>query len=295
MQNRSEVKAERYAISKKSTWVSVIVNVVLTVVQLVVGLLSGATSLVADAIHSLSDLLSDFMVLIAKYYSHKDADKEHPYGHYRYENAASLFLGFLLIAVAIGMIVSAVNKIENYQTLNKVMSIALWVACLTLIAKELLFRYMLKEAHKAKSSLLVANAWHARSDAASSLVVALGILGNLMGYHFLDPVAAIIVAFIIGKMGIQFSWNSLHDLMDRTVDDELSVEIKNVFLASEGVKGVHDLKIRKMGDLIVIDVHLEVDGQLTVEQGHRIAYQARDTVMNTYDHVLNIMTHVDPV
>lgn len=286
--------SEKDKIAKKSTYVSIVVNVFLTIIQVVIGVISGASSLVADGIHSLSDLISDFLVLIARNYSQKDADEDHPYGHYRYENAASFFIGLILIFVACGMVYSAIIKLENHDLLQKVSSIALWIACLTLISKELLFRYMLKEAEKIKSSLLVANAWHARSDAASSLVAGLGILGNLSGHYFLDPVAAIIVALVIGKMGITFTWSSLHDLMDKAADKETVERVKKTILETPGVLGFHDMKTRKIGDLIIVDVHLEINGKLTVEEGHQIAVETRKRVMAQHE-VLNLMTHVDPV
>ena len=191
---------ERQAATQRSTWTSVVVNIVLTTVQLIVGVFSHSQALIADGIHSLSDLLSDFVVLLASHHSKKEADHDHPYGHQRYETAASLVLGGLLLAVGIGMLISAFHKLENPEAIPAVHSVALWVAITALIAKEALFRYMLKLAQKVKSSMLIANAWHARSDAASSLVVAIGIIGNLAGYPLLDPVAALIVGFMeIGR------------------------------------------------------------------------------------------------
>lgn len=285
---------EKDKIAKKSTYVSIFVNLVLTILQVIIGTIAGASSLVADGVHSLSDLISDFIVLIARNFSKKDADEDHPYGHYRYENAATFFIGLILIVVSLGMIYSAIIKLENHETLEKVSQIALWIAGLTLISKELLFRYMLKEAEKVKSSLLVANAWHARSDAASSLVAGLGILGNLTGHYFLDPVAAIIVALIIGKMGITFSWSSLHDLMDKAADEETIEKVKRTILETPGIRGFHDMRTRKIGDMIIVDVHLEIDGSLSVVEGHEIAVNARARVLKQHE-VLNMMTHVDPV
>jgi cation diffusion facilitator family transporter len=170
---------------------------------------------------------------------------------------------------------------------------ALWVALGTLVAKELLFRYMLAVAKQVKSSLLVANAWHARSDAASSLVVALGLVGNLAGYPILDPIAALIVGLMVAKMGIEFGWSALHDLMDRAADDEEVQAIRQTLVETPGVAGVHDVRTRKMGDMIVVDAHIEVDATITVEQGHDIAVAARQRVMQRH-RVLNLMTHVDP-
>lgn len=285
--------AERLAAASRSTWVSVGVNLVLTITQIVVGVIAKSQGLIADGIHSLSDLVADFVVLFASYHSKKDADADHPYGHQRFETAASLVLGALLLAVGIGMLWSAARKLEAPETVPTVHIIALWVAAGALIAKELLFRYMLSVAKRVKSSMLVANAWHARSDAASSLVVGIGIIGNLAGYPILDPIAALIVGFMVTKMGWGFSWDALHDLMDRAVDEQEVQAIRLTLLETPGVSDVHDVRTRKMGDMIVVDAHIEVDATITVEAGHDIAVAARQRVLQRH-RVLNLMTHVDP-
>ena len=284
---------ERAAAASRSTWVSVVVNLVLSTVQIVVGVWAKSQSLIADGIHSLSDLVADFVVLFANHHSQKDADEDHPYGHQRFETAASLVLGLLLLAVGVGMVWSAVVKLENPESVPQVHSVALWVAGGALVGKELLFRYMLAVAKKVKSSMLVANAWHARSDAASSLVVGVGIAGNMAGYPILDPIAALIVGFMVGKMGWEFGWDAMHDLMDRAVDEQEVQAIRQTLLDTPGVAGVHDVRTRKMGDMVVVDAHLEVDAQITVEEGHDIAVEARQRVMQRH-RVLNLMTHVDP-
>jgi len=285
--------AERAAAASRSTWISVGVNLVLSTVQISVGITAKSQALVADGIHSLSDLVADFVVLLANRHSQKDADEDHPYGHQRFETAASLLLGLLLLGVGIGMLWSAFRKLEDPESVQTVHIIALWVAVGALVAKELLFRYMLSVAKRVKSSMLVANAWHARSDAASSLVVGIGIIGNLLGYPILDPIAALIVGFMVAKMGWSFGWDALHDLMDRAVDDVEVAAIRQTLVETPGIRNVHDLRTRKMGDMIVVDAHLEVDATLTVEAGHDIAVLARQRVMQRH-RVLNLMTHIDP-
>lgn len=293
-QASQEDEHSRYLAGRRSTLISVVINVVLTAVQLVAGLIAGSQALVADGVHSLSDLVGDVIVLFAGQRSRKAPDHDHQYGHQRYENAASLMLGALLLGVGLVMLWSAVVKIEDPSLVPQVKPIALWVAVTTLIAKEALFRYMLAVATRIKSGMLIANAWHARSDAASSLVVAVGIAGNLMGYRMLDPIAAMIVGFLVARMGWSFGWNALHDLMDRAVDDDTLAAISQTLTDTPGVHGWHDLRTRKMGDGILVDVHLEIDGELTVAQGHRIAMEARRRVMETHA-VMNVMTHVDPI
>jgi cation diffusion facilitator family transporter len=285
--------AERAAAGTRSTWVSVGVNVCLTITQVSVGILSRSQGLVADGIHSLSDLVADFVVLFAGHHAKKGADEDHPYGHQRFETAASLVLGGVLLAVGVGMLWSAFRKLESPETVAQVHIVALWVAGGALIAKELLFRYMLAIAKRVKSSMLVANAWHARSDAASSLVVGLGIVGNLAGYPILDPIAALIVGFMVSKMGWSFGWDALHDLMDRSVDEQEVAAIRLTLAETPGVRSVHDVRTRKMGDMIVVDAHIEVDAAISVEAGHDIAVEARQRVLQRH-RVLNLMTHVDP-
>ena len=292
-EHSTHTPAQRAAAAARSTWVSVVVNVLLSSVQITVGIAAKSQGLVADGIHSLSDLVSDFVVLIAGRHSQKDADEDHPYGHQRFENAASLALGLMLLGVGVGMVWSAVGKLQTPESIPTAHAVALWVALAALVSKELLFRYMLRVAKRVKSGMLVANAWHARSDAASSLVVALGLIGNLMGYPLLDPIAALIVGLMVAKMGWGFGWDALHDLMDRAVDEEEVQAIRQTLMDTPGVAGVHDVRTRKMGDMVVADAHIEVDATLTVEEGHNIAVAARLAVMQRH-RVLNLMTHVDP-
>ena len=286
-------RADRATAGSRSTWVSVVVNVALSATQISVGLLSKSQGLVADGIHSLSDLVADVVVLVAGHHARKDADTDHPYGHQRFETAASLVLGGLLLAVGVGMLWAAVLKLQNAAAVPQVHGVALWVAGIALVAKEGLFRYMLAVAKRVKSSLLVANAWHARSDAASSLVVGIGIAGNLAGYPILDPIAALIVGFMVARMGWGFGWDALHDLMDRAVDEAEVAAIRQTLVETPGVHNVHDVRTRKMGDLIVVDAHLEVDAAITVEAGHDIAVLAQQRVLQ-HHRVLTLMTHVDP-
>jgi cation diffusion facilitator family transporter len=292
-EHSTHTAAERAVVASRSTWVSVVVNLVLSTTQIVVGIAAKSQGLIADGIHSLSDLVADFVVLFASHHSQKDADIDHPYGHQRFETAASLALGLLLLAVGVGMLWSALQKLENPGTIPTVHASALWVALAAIAAKELLFRYMLRVAKEVKSSMLVANAWHARSDAASSLVVSIGLIGNLAGYPMLDPIAALIVGFMVGRMGWSFGWDALHDLMDRAVDEQEVQAIRETLTNTPGVAGVHDVRTRKMGDMVVVDAHIEVDANLTVEAGHNIAVAARQAVMQRH-RVLNLMTHVDP-
>lgn len=285
---------QRQAIGRRSTLISVAVNIVLTALQLVVGAAAQSQALVADAIHSLSDLISDAVVLVANKHSQKAPDSDHQYGHLRFETAASLILGAILLVVGLSMLWSAFTKLQQPASVAQVHSIALLVALIALGAKETLFRYMLKRAKLVRSSMLIANAWHARSDAASSLVVAIGIVTNLAGFPLADPLAALIVGIMVARMGWQFFSASFSDLMDRAVDQETEDRIRGYLASTPGVQGIHDMKTRKLGDMIWVEVDLEMDATLTIAEGHAIAEVARARVMQN-EPVLDVMTHFDPV
>ncbi|MBF0139308.1 MAG: cation transporter [Magnetococcales bacterium] len=280
--------------ARKSTIVSVVVNLFLTLMQVTVGIIAGSQGLIADGIHSLSDLVADFVVLLANHHSSKDADLEHPYGHLRFETAASLILGLLLFIVGMGMLWSSTAKLRVPADIAPVQMVALWVALGALAIKEGLFRYMLAVAKRLRSTMLVANAWHARSDAASSLVVAIGIAGSLMGFPLLDPVTALIVGLMVVKMGWKFTWDALNDLMDHAISEEELVGIRDTLLGTPGVLGIHNLKTRKMGDMVLLDVCLKVNGNQSVRDGHAITEEAKKRVMDGF-RVLDVMTHIDPV
>ncbi|EEG07601.1 cation diffusion facilitator family transporter [Pseudogulbenkiania ferrooxidans] len=277
---------------QRSTWVSVGVNLLLTLAQLAAGLFAHSSALVADAMHSLSDLLADFVVLLANHHSAKPEDEDHHYGHRRYENAASLVLGVLLLAVGLGMLWNAAGKFLDPHALPQVKPLALYVALGSLLAKELLFRYMLAIAKRVGSSLLIANAWHARSDAASSLVVAVGIIGNMAGWTFLDPLAAALVGFMISRTGWEFSSEAFGDLTDRAVSADEQQAIRAEIATVPGVVEVHDMRMRRMGDLALVDVHIVVPPSISVSEGHQIAALARQRVLAAHP-VLNVTVHVD--
>lgn len=284
---------DKYAIARKTTWISIAVNVVLTALQIAVGIAARSQALIADGVHSLSDIVSDGVVLAATRGSERGPDEDHPYGHNRYENVASLFLGAILLVVGAGMLWRSSERLMHPDEIPAVHISALGVALAVLAAKEGLFRYMLKEAQRVRSAMLVANAWHARSDAASSLVVAIGIAGNLAGLRMLDPVAAGIVGIIVGHMGWRFMWNALQDLVDRGLSPELTAQIRRNLLQTPGVRTIDVLRTRKMGDSAVVDVHIRVDPRISVSEGHYIAEQARSRVMID-PQVLDVLVHVDP-
>jgi cation diffusion facilitator family transporter len=284
---------ERYRAAQRSTWISVAVNCGLTVVQIAVGFLAHAQSLIADGMHSASDLLADFFVLYANRRGADPADPEHPYGHRRIETAASLVLGALLVGTGVALLISAGARLQHAGSTPAVQPLALWVALATLAAKEGLFRYMLRVAQRLRSPILVANAWHARSDAASSLVVAAGISGSLLGYKFFDLLAAALVGFLIVRMGWKFGHEALLELIDTGLKVEEVGAIRATLQTTPGVIDLHELRTRRMARQALVDAHIQVDARISVSEGHRIAEHARERVLRVHPDVLDVLVHVD--
>ena len=279
--------------AQRATWVSIAVNVVLTVFQIAVGLFAHAQSLVADGMHTLSDLVGDFMVMFASRQGANPADERHPYGHGRYETAASMVLGLILSGVGAGFLLTAAVRMQSLDALPELHPAALWMALITLAGKEGLFRYMLAVAQRLRSPMLVANTWHARADAASSLVVAVGIGGSLLGYRFLEPLAAVLVGFMILRMGAMLAYEALRELIDTGVDPEEVAKIRETVTGTCGVIDVHDLRTRRMAHRVLVDAHVRVDARISVSEGHRIAELARSRVRASHPDVLDVLVHVD--
>lgn len=285
--------SDRYHETQRSTWVSVWINFFLTVLQIVVGYFGRSQALMADGLHSLSDLLSDFLVLYANRESNRSADTAHPYGHARIETAATFILGVVLAGLGLALLWGAGAKLQDPSAIKPVHVATLYIALITLASKELLYRYLMAVAKKLRSQLLAANAWHSRSDAASSLVVVAGIGGNLLGYRFLDLIAAVLVAFMIVHMGWKMAFKALSDLIDTALDEESVANIRATIENTPGVLGLHELRTRKMGDQALVDAHILVDPRISVSEGHHIAERARKRVLDTHE-VLDVMVHIDP-
>ncbi len=284
----------RHAMANKSTWVSVAANTLLTLLQIMAGVFAHSQSLIADGMHSLSDLVCDFLVLVASHHSKNPADEGHPYGHGRVETAASFVLGAILAATGGAIMVAAAMKLQNVEHLPPVAPLALWVALGALVTKEGLFRYMLHVGERLRSPMLIANAWHARSDAASSLVVAVGIGGNLMGFVFADSVAAILVGFMIVRMGIVFAWDAFQELIDAGLSIDEVDSIRQTLIDTLGVKSLHELRTRRMAHRALVDAHILVDPRISVSEGHCIAERARGRVLKSHPTVVDVLVHVDP-
>lgn len=285
--------SERLAAAQRATWASVAVNFLLTVAQLIVGWVAHSQSLIAHGLHSFSDLLSDFLVLWANHQGAHPADAAHPYGHARIETAATLVLGISLTLVGGGILLAAGQQLQHMGEVPPVEMLALWIALLTLVAKEGLFHYLKAVAERLRSAVMMANAWHTRADAASALVVAVGIGGSLLGWRFLDLLAAVLVGFMILKMGIEFAWEALRELVDTGLSEEEVTAIRATLADTPGVIDLHDLRTRRMANRVLVDVHLQVDGSITVAAGHEIGENARRRVLVAHHEVLDVLVHLD--
>ena len=286
--------AERAVEAQRATWVSVWVNLVLTIIQLIVGWFAHSQSLIAHGLHSFSDLLSDFLVIYASRQSVHPADQEHPYGHARVETAATLILGVSLTIIGGGILWESGTRLQHIEVLPAVQWSAFWVAVATVIAKEGLYRYLIRVAERLRSQLLIANALHTRADAASALVVVVGIGGALLGWSFLDLLAAALMGFMILRMGGELAWGALKELIDTGLDESQVELIRQTLQKTPGVLGLHELRTRRMAHQALVDAHVQVNGWISVSEGHRIAESARARVLREHPEVLDVLVHIDP-
>ncbi len=274
--------------------VGAIVNLVLTIAKVIFGIIGQSHALIADGVHSLADLSTDLMVWFAAKYSNQPADKEHPYGHARIETAFTVGLGAILIITAIGIVYDSVQRLLNPDTLLQPTPIVLLIAAVSIFANEGLYHYTIRVARQFNSGLLKANAWHHRSDAISSIVVLVGVAGSLMGLPYLDAIAALGVALMIGHIGWTQAWSSIRELVDTGMEPKTASALKRIISSIEGVRGVHMLRSRRMGGAYLIDVHIMVDERLSVSEGHKISEYVRLKLIDSHEDISNALVHIDP-
>ncbi|MHB8253032.1 MAG: cation diffusion facilitator family transporter [Acidiferrobacter sp.] len=280
--------------SQKVVLKGLVVNVCLAVGQLVIGVLGRSAALVADGFHTLSDLLSDGLVLLAARFGSKAADEDHPYGHARIETAGTFGLSLVLIATGIGIALHAADALSAVHHLATPSFLALVMALAAIGVKECLFRYMRRAANRLRSQLLHANAWHYRTDVFSSTVVAVGIAGSLLGIRDLDAIAAIGVAILIVRMGASLAWQALRELVDTGLEAEKLERIRRVIMSIDGVRTLHLLRTRRAGGLAFVDVHILVDESVSVSEGHQISEMVRIALMRQVENMADVLVHIDP-
>ncbi len=285
---------ERYREARHVTLVGAVVDLLLGVAKIVIGFIGHSQALIADGVHSLSDLATDVIVLFAMKHGSRAADEEHPYGHGRIETLATVVLGVALLAVAIGIAYDAGLRLLNPELLHQPGWLALSVAAISIVAKEAIYHYTMRAANRLDSQLLRANAWHSRSDAISSVVVVIGITGAMNGLPWLDAVAAIAVGAMVGKIGIGLAWHSAQELIDRAMEPEQVAKIRAAILSVNGVEALHMLRTRRMANDGLVDVHILVEPKSSVSEGHLISERVRQAVMEKVDGITEVMVHIDP-
>ena len=285
---------DRASEAQRATWVSVAVNLLMTVAQIIVGWVANSQSLIAHGLHSFSDLLSDFLVIYATRQSAHPADARHPYGHARVETAATLILGASLALIGGLILWESGMRLQHVEQLPAVEMAAFWVAVATVVVKEGLYHYLIRVAERLRSQLLTGNALHTRADAASALVVVVGIGGALLGWGFLDLLAAALMGFMILRMGFELAWGALRELIDTGLDAAQVEAISATLRATPGVCGLHELRTRRMAHQALVDAHVQVDPRISVSEGHRIAESARARVLREHPDVLDVLVHIDP-
>jgi len=285
---------ERYSEARHVTLVGAVVDLLLGVAKIVVGFIGNSQALIADGVHSLSDLATDVIVLLAMKHGSRAADEEHPYGHGRIETLATVVLGVALLAVAIGIAYDASLRLLNPELLPQPGWLALSVAAISIVSKEAIYHYTLRVANRLDSQLLRANAWHSRSDAISSVVVVLGIIGAMNGLPWLDAVAAITVGAMVGKIGAELAWHSAQELIDRAMEPDQVTKIRAAILSVNGVEALHMLRTRRMANDGLVDVHILVAPKSSVSEGHLISERVRQAVMEKVDGITEVMVHIDP-
>ncbi|MEF8793926.1 cation diffusion facilitator family transporter [Thiohalorhabdus sp.] len=284
---------ERYKASKKVTWIGVATNLLLALVKGVFGVLAHSQALVADALHSLSDLLTDALVLAAVRMGAQESDTDHPYGHGRFETLGTVVLGLILIGAGLGIAINAAVRLAAGEIPLPTWP-ALVAAAFSIGANEWLFRVQVHIGRKYRASSIIANAWHHRTDALSSLAALAGIAGSLMGWIVLDTVAAMAVALMVVWAGGKLGWEAVRELVDTALDEQEVDRIQRQILRIEGVQSVHNLKTRRMGPEALVDVHIQVPGTISVSEGHQIAERVRRHLIDSHPEVSEVLVHVDP-
>ena len=276
------------------------VNVVLLVFKFVAGIVGHSAAMVADAVHSLSDFVTDVIVLIFVHISGKPKDKSHDYGHGKFETLATTVVSMSLLVVAAGILYSGVMKIvawANGAQLEAPGMLALWAALLSIVLKEATFRYSMVKAHQLNSQAVEANAWHHRSDAMSSVGTAIGIGGAIFlgeRWTVLDPVASVIVGLFIVKVSLELLWVGIGDLMEQSLPDEVETEILRLAASVPGVSDPHELRTRRIGNHYAIELHILVDGELPLREAHEKASQVEELLRSHYGEETHIAVHVEP-
>ena len=284
----------------KVTIIGSSVNFLLLVFKFVAGFMGHSAAMLADAVHSLSDFVTDLVVIVFVRISNKPQDKTHDYGHGKYETLATAIIGLLLLIVGFGILWNGASSIYAFikgQQLEEPGMVALIAALVSIVAKEILYQYTVIEGKKLDSQAVIANAWHHRSDALSSIGTAIGIGGAILlgeNWRVLDPVAAVIVSFFIIKVAIQLLIRCVDELLEKSLPDEVEKEIEQALLSFSGVSEPHHLRTRRIGSYYAIEVHVRMDGNITLEEAHATATAIEHRLKDIFGEGTLINIHVEP-
>lgn len=284
----------------KVTLIGGAVNVILLAFKFLAGLLGHSSAMIADALHSLSDFVTDIVVLVFVKISHKPQDKSHDYGHGKYETLALTIIGIALMAVALGIIVKGAVKIAAWaqgEVLEAPGLLAFWAAIVSIVLKEAVYRYSIIKAKRLNSKALEANAWHHRSDALSSIGTAIGIGGAIFfgqKWTILDPIASVVVGAFILKVAFDLLKNGIGDLMEQSLPEQVEDEIMKLVAGVPGVTEPHDLRTRRIGNHYAIELHILMDGSITLKEAHDKASEVEDVLRKRYGEETHVAVHVEP-
>lgn len=276
------------------TLVNSATNTLLALFKIAVGVIGHSQALVADGIHSFSDLVSDAFVYFAARLGHREADHDHPYGHRRIETLGAVVIALLLVLVGAWLVYDNLHRVVTVTpTLADNGWVAL-VAFVSVLANEGLYRYTLKIGNKINSNLLRNNAWHNRSDAMVSLIVLASLVGRYFHWHYLDTVAALIIAALILKMGVKMLRSGIAELIDTGVDEAILEKIKQAIFSVPGVMDIHMLRTRSLGGNVFVDVHIIVNPKISVSEGHHISDEVHQALKSNIKYVTDVTVHIDP-
>lgn len=275
---------------------TIIGNIFLSIIKFIAGIFSNSGAMISDGVHSLSDVISTLIAMVGIYYGNKKEDDHHRYGHERIECIASLILAFILFITGLEIGIEGIKIIieNDYDSLKTPGLFALIVAIISIVVKELMFQYTIRNAKKINSDALKADAWHHRSDALSSVGALIGISLARMGYKIFDPIASIVIAMLICKVAADIFLEATNKLVDKSCDEEKVKEIEKVVLSQNGVLGIDDIKTRMFGSKIYVDIEISADGNKTLNETHKIAEKVHDKVEKNFDDIKHVMVHVNP-
>ncbi|MDI3325377.1 cation diffusion facilitator family transporter [Pontibacterium granulatum] len=279
--------------AERVTLVGAILDLVLGIAKIIVGLVSHSSALIVDGVHSLSDLVTDGLVVVVLRISHQEPDEDHPWGHGRFETVGTVVLGCVLIAVAGAMAFESAKLLFAETTPLMPEWPALVIAALSILGKEWIFHYTMRVGREIKSDLIIANAWHSRTDALSSVVVLIGVAGAMMGIWWLDALAALIVSVIVGKIGWEMTWDSIKELVDTALPEERVQAYRKVVMQVEGIVSVHSFKSRKMAGQSQLEMHIQVPPTLSASEGHYIGDTAVCRLQDAFQDIGHVIFHID--